>query len=168
MQENKREDPVRAFLDSVREARFNEARCRRKLQEMDAQCRSITAQMTGMPGGGSADPHKDGAWAALADQAALLRELYDQAALLRELYDQAVRRETDVERFISRLEKDTHRILLRLKYVDLLTWNCVQERMQENGIYYSERQIYRIHGEALQEARKLWARLHPEEGEKSA
>ena len=35
--------------------------------------------MTGMPGGGSADPHKDGAWAALADQAALLRELYDQA-----------------------------------------------------------------------------------------
>ena len=158
MQENKREDPVRAFLDSVREARFNEARCRRKLQEMDAQCRSMTAQMTGMPGGGSTDPHKDGAWAALADQAALLRELYDQA----------VRRETDVERFISRLEKDTHRILLRLKYVDLLTWNCVQERMRENGIYYSERQIYRIHGEALQEARKLWAQLHPEEGEKSA
>ena len=158
MQENKREDPVRAFLDSVREARFNEARCRRKLQEMDAQCRSMTAQMTGMPGGGSADPHKDGAWAALADQAALLQELYDQA----------VRRETDVERFISKLEKDTHRILLRLKYVDLLTWTCVQERMRENGIYYSERQIYRIHGEALQEARKLWSRLHPEEGEKSA
>ena len=65
MQENKREDPVRAFLDSVREARFNESRCRRKLQEMDAQCRSMTAQMTGMPGGGSTDPHKDGAWAAL-------------------------------------------------------------------------------------------------------
>ena len=59
MQENKREDPVRAFLDSVREARFNEARCRRKLQEMDAQCRSITAQMTGMPGGGAYLPLHD-------------------------------------------------------------------------------------------------------------
>lgn len=155
MQENRRGDPVREFLDSVREARFNEARCRRKLLEMDAQCRSMTAQMTGRPGGSGPDKHKDGAWAALADQAILLRELYDQA----------VRRETAVERFISGLEKDTHRILLRLKYVDLLTWPCVQERMRETGIDYSERQLYRIHGEALQEARKLWAQLHPEEGE---
>ena len=68
----------------------------------------------------------------------------------------------------GKLEKDTHRILLRLKYVDLLTWSGVQDRMRESNIYYSERQIYRIHGEALQEARKLWAQLHQEEGEKSA
>lgn len=70
-----------------------------------------------------------------------------------------------MERFISSLENGTHRILLRLKYADALSWPQVQQQMQESGIYYSERQLYRIHGDALQAARKLWAGQHPEKGE---
>ncbi len=150
----KKADPVREFLYSIQEAHFNVQRCQRRLLQMESQSESMTAKLSGAPGG-SADVHKDGVLAALADQRTVLRELYAEA----------VRKETEVERFISLLEEDSHRILLRLRYVDLLTWTEVQEAMKQSNIYYSERQIYRIHGEALQEARGVWARLHPDGGE---
>lgn len=150
----RRADPVKELLYSVQEARFNAQRCQRRLSEMEAQSQNITARMDVSPSGGGADPHKDSVWAALADQRELLRNMYAEA----------IRRESEVERFISGLEEGVHRVLLRLRYVDCLTWPAVQEQMEKNGIYYSERQIYRLHGEALQAARYLWAEQHPGEG----
>lgn len=148
----RRQDPVRAFLGTVREARLEEARCRRRLREIDAQCRSLTPSLNGMPhGGGGA--HKDGPWAALADQ----RSLHEQ------LLEAAVRQEMKVERFISRLDTDSHRIILKLRYVDLMSWPRIQEQLEAQSLSYSDRQIYRLHGEALQEARQVWAELHREE-----
>lgn len=148
----KKLDPVRAFLGTVREARLEEARCRRKLQEIDAQCRSITPSLSGMPHGGG-EAHKDGPWAALADQ----RDQYDR------LLTAAVRQEVKVERFIARLDTDLYRIILKLRYVDLLDWPGIQQQMEEKNLCYCDRQIFRLHGEALQEARKIWAELHGEE-----
>lgn len=151
----RRSDPVREFLNSVREAHFDRDRCLRKLQQTASQCVSLTAQVSGIPGGHGGDSHKDGAWAALADQRSQLEELYERA----------VRQEMEVESFISQLGQDVHRIILRLRYVDMLPWPAVQKRLEKNNIFYSDRQIYRIHGEALQEARSLWAQLHQEEGD---
>lgn len=147
-------DPVRAFLGTVREARLEEARCRRRLQEIDAQCRSVTSPLSAMPHGGG-DSHKDGPLAALADQ----RRLHEA------LLTAAVRQEMKVERFIAQLGTDRHRIVLKLRYVDLLGWTRIQEQLEAQGLYYSDRQIYRLHGEALQEARLIWAERHKEESE---
>lgn len=149
-------DPARAFLESVKEARFNEARCMEKIAIAEARCTQVTAQITGVPGGGS-DLHKDNARVVLSDLRASLFELYRES----------VRREVEVDAFIASLEQDLHRMVLRLKYVDLLHWPQVQLKLEEKGIYYSERQIYRLHGEALQAARARWAELHPEEGEEA-
>lgn len=149
----KKQDPVRAFLGTVREARVEEARCRRKLQEIDAQCRTMTASLNGMPHGGSGDPHKDSPWAALADQ----RRQHEA------LLAAAVRQEMKVERFIARMRTDSYRIILKLRYVDLLGWPRIQEQLEQQSLNYSDRQIYRLHGEALQEARQIWTELHREE-----
>lgn len=149
------EDPVRAFLDSVKGARFEIIRSHRKLQELDAQCKSMAARMTGMPGGNSSDSHHDALWAALADQ----RSVYCEKQRAAES------RVAEVERFISGLPDATHRALLTLRYADVLSWPRVRWELENCGIYYSERQLYRLHGEALQAARVLWAAQHPKEGE---
>lgn len=147
-----RHDPARAFLESVREARFNEARCMEKIALAEARCTQVTAQMSGAPGG-HGDVHKDSPRAALADLRGLLGKLYRDS----------LRQELAVEQFIESLDVDIHRIVLRLKYVDLLHWPQVQTKMEERGIYYTERHILRLHGDALQAARVKWAELHPEE-----
>lgn len=140
---------VRVFLGSVRAAKIDMLRCQQKIQEAEDQCKRITAQVSGAPGGGG-DVHKDGPWAALADQRSLLVGLYEEA----------IRRETEVERFIGMITDCNQRVVLRLRYVDLLPWPSIQEQLQEYGICYSERQIFRIHGEALQAARALWEDIY--------
>lgn len=147
-------DPVREFLESVREAKFEQNRCRRKVVELDSQCQSITSRASGMPSGGSGDKHQDALWAALSDQ----RSLYWKN------YLNAKEQERKVESFITSLPNPTHRAILTLHYVDLLKWPRVVDELEKCGIYYSERQIFRLHGEALQAARLLWGSQHPGEG----
>lgn len=146
-------DPAREFLCTVKEARFNTQRCLCRIKEAEAECGRITAQCSGLPGGGG-DLHKDGPWAALADLRSLLLDNYREA----------LRQEIEVEKFIALLRKDSHRIILRLRYVDCLRWPGVLKELEKKDLYYSERQVYRLHGEALHEARLLWAELHPGEG----
>lgn len=146
-------DPVRAFLESVQEAKFEQGRCYRKYLELDAKCRSITSQLSGMPGGGSGDKHKDGLLVILADQG---REYLRR-------YKEAEQRAAQVEAFINRIPDPRQRAVLLLRYVDLLSWPKVVEGLEEYDIYYTERQVHRIHGDALQAARKEWENQRPDE-----
>lgn len=146
-------DPVRDFLESVKDARFDQRRCELKLEQLDAQCTSMTAKITGVPGGGG-DVHKDGPLASLA-----------QARIdLKTAYLKAEQKEREVEDFINLLPDVRHRAVLTLYYVNLLKWPRVVEEMEKCGLYYSERHIFRLHGDALQQARILWADQHPGEG----
>ena len=145
-------DPVREFLGSVKEARFNKNRCLTRIKTAEAECERVTAQISGAPGGGG-DLHKDGAWAALADLRSLLLSCYTDA----------LTKEREVEEFITSIPTDTYRIILRLRYVDCLRWPIVLEHLEKRNLPMSDRQMFRLHGEALHEARKLWAELHPEE-----
>lgn len=153
---DQQERQVVAFLETVREARFDLIRCRGKLERAEALCERITQQISGAPGG-SGDIHKDGAWAALADQRSMLLTSYRLA----------VQAELDVENFISQLKVPIHRMLLKLYYVDLLTWPKVCETLEKSGTPYSERQMYRYRDTALEEAEQLWleknAKLPPME-----
>lgn len=146
-------DPAKEYLQSVRMARFEVQRCRRKMEELRNECESITAQMTGMPGGGG-DLHKDGAWAALADQVSALSVLYKEA----------LQQEQEVEAFINRLSSSQHRMVLKLRYLDLLSWSRVRDEMAKSGDSYELRHVYRIHGDALIAAR---IQLRKERGEEA-
>lgn len=143
------DNDVLAFLNSVWEARFYMDRASLEIARAEAECQRITAQITGAPGGGG-DRHKDAAWAALADHRAILEEQHRQA----------LERKAAVERFVAQLPDPKHRTVLRLRYVDTLRWPVVLNRLHEYELYYSERQLYRIHGEALNAARTLWAEQH--------
>ena len=146
------EDPTLDFLRSVRWARAQARRTDLRLQELRASATRITAQITGMPGGGS-DLHRDGLRVALADMETRLTEEHREALV----------REREVLTFLSRLPDASHREVLTLRYVSCLRWPQIREELEKVGLYYEERQIYRIHGNALQAARQLWQNTEEEE-----
>lgn len=148
-------DPAREFLESVRDAKFVQRRCELKLEQLEAECTSITARLSAEPGGGKSDVHKDAPLVALAQTRTDLKNAY-----------MAVKqREKEVEDFINKLDDVRHRAVLSLHYVDLMKWPRVVDEMEKCGLYYSDRHIFRLHGDALQAARNLWDSLHPKEGD---
>ena len=142
------EDPTLDFLRSVRWARAQARRTDLRLQEL----RASATRTTGLPGGGS-DLHRDGLRVALADMETRLTEEYREA----------LAREREVSTFLSRLPDASHREVLTLRYVNCLRWPQIREELEKVGLYYEERQIYRIHGNALQAARQLWQNTEEEE-----
>jgi len=141
------------FLRSVREARIEKRRCEFRLEELRAQCEKVTASYGPLAPGGSGDGHKDGLLVTVAQET-------DELLRLTQVY---IRRIHDVEQFISTLDDVKHRTVLRLRYVDGLRWDAVSAGMKEYGLYYSERGMYKLHGEALAEARvrfDTWAEVN--------
>ena len=134
--EEKKEYGAEDFLRSVKEARIEKRRCEFRLEELRSQCERMTAAYGPSTGGGG-ELHKD--------------------ALL-------IRRIAVVEDFIATLPDVRQRTILRLRYIDVLGWNSVREGLQEYGLYYEDRQMFRLHGAALAEARKrfpAYAEEHP-------
>ena len=146
------EDPTLDFLRSVRWSRVRARRTDLRLQELRAAATKITQRISGMPGGGP-DPHRDGLQAALVDLEPRLTEEHREA----------LERERAVSSFLSHLPDASHREVLTLRYVHCLRWPQIREELEKAGLYYEERQIYRIHGNALQAARRLWQDTEEEE-----
>jgi hypothetical protein len=134
-------DPVRAYLNSVLEYRMEIRRLRRKIEQLEARATSITASLTGMPRGGGAD--RDAVLVALAD---VTGEYYKKL-------NAAEQGELDVISFIDSLPTSEHRLILKLRYVDRKRWPKVLAALKDGGYDLSERQMYRLHGAALNEAR---------------
>lgn len=152
--EEKRDHGAEAFLRSVKEARIEKRRCEHRLEELRSQCERMTAAYGPSTGGGG-EVHKDALLIAAAEQSEVLRR---KAAAY-------VGRICAVEEFIAELPDVRQRTILRLRYVDLLGWNAVREGLQEYGLYYEDRQMFRLHGAALAEARRrfpAYAARHPE------
>ena len=144
-----------AFLRSVRDAKIEARRCEHRLEELRAQCERVVANYGPfLPGGGS-DGHRDSIWVTAAEQGERL--LRRQEAYLRRI-DQ-------VEAFIEELPDARHRTILRLRYVDCRRWDAVQQGLREYGLWYEERNVYKLHGAALLSARRCWdgwLERHPE------
>jgi transposase len=149
------DDPARAFLLSVREVRAERRQLERRLAQLRSEAERITASYgKGAPGGGG-DPHKDG----------LLAELADRSAALDEAVRACWRREDLADEFIHLLPDYRQRAVLRLRYIECLRWPKLTEALTQVGLYYEDRQVFRLHGAALQEARAVWPRWvekHPE------
>lgn len=143
--EEKREYGAEAFLRSVKEARTEKRRCEFRLEELRSQCERMTAAYGPSAGGGAGgDSHGDALLIAAAEQSEILRRKV--AAYISQIWA--------VEEFITELPDVRQRTILRLRYVDLLGWNAVREGLQEYGLYYEDRQMFRLHGAALAEARR--------------
>lgn len=138
-------DELRAFLGSVQEARFCYQRAVSREQELRERCENMTTNWSSEPHG-SGVVHKDGPLVALAQAHAALKPLY----LAWE------RAEDEVDRFLDGIADVRYRAILKFRYVDLYTWPRVIKELEKSGIYYEERQVYRLHGKALNEARELW------------
>ena len=63
----------------------------------------------------------------------------------------------EVETFLERIPDGTQRMILRRKYLDVgLSWTEIQDRLAEDGVFYSQRHIIRLHTQAVEAARVLW------------
>lgn len=142
-------DQVREFLESAKWARARAARLSYKIEQLTTQVEHITPSYSGMPGGGSTDVSS--AWTALAQ----LRDEY-----VKELA-KAEQREKDVADFVDSLRSPESREILHLRYCQGMRWPDVIEHLNIGGLYYSDRQVYRLHGKALNEARNKWKENNP-------
>ena len=141
-------DPVREFLNSVLESRIEVKRIERKLKVLEARVLNITSQLTGMPSGGAADRN-----AVLAAYSDISQDYYARLA-------EAERKEMAVAEFIDQLPTSDSRIILRLHYLDCKKWPKVLAALRAAGRDIEERQMYRLHGVALNEARELYKEIY--------
>lgn len=62
-----------------------------------------------------------------------------------------------VEAFVSRVPDGMHRTILRRRYLDTeRSWPKISQSLAADGVSYSERQLARLHAEAVEVARRLW------------
>lgn len=144
-------DQVREFLESAKWARVKSSRLARKIAQLTSQVERITPSYSGMPSGGGGDVLA--AWTSLAQ----IKEEYLEAMA------RAERREKEVSEFVDSLPSPECREILQLRYCLGLRWPEVIEQLKGSGLYYSERNVYRMHGKALNEAREKWKEINHEE-----
>jgi len=142
----KQPDECRAWLESYGELKLEAMRMTRRRRQLLDQATQITSRISPVPGGGSGDKEK--LLAALADAEG---EAYRKET-------EALERYAEIEQFIDAIPTPESRTILRLRYLDRLRWADVRRAMTKSNLYYEERQIYRLHGQALREARAEWNR----------
>lgn len=141
---------VRQFLKSAQSAYIEAMSYQVKAQALRERCESITSQWKDVPGGGGGSVQKDSALVYLADCLAGLEAA--RAVWLS--------RCAAVDSFVQAIEPLEQRIILELRYLNNLKWDAVMIGLQNVGLYYSEREMYYLHGRALKTAEKLWEELH--------
>ena len=146
-------EPVASYLWGAREALAETRRRHLRVQELEARCTAITAKMNGMPGGGGDRHSLEQAYIALAAE----REL--ELAAIREEH----RKYHEIEACIAELSKREHRTVLRLRYLRGLDWGPIQREMARDGLYYSDRHVYRFHEDGLRELlQTVWKGVLPD------
>ena len=140
-----RNNDIVQYLWGARDAVAETRRRHLRVQELEARCTTITAKMNGMPGGGGDRHSLEQAYLALAEER--VAEL--------EAIKEETRKHHDIERLINSLPTLEHRAVLRHRYLRGLDWDAVQREMARDRIVYCDRQIFRLHGEALNEVRRI-------------
>ena len=138
-------DDVRQFLDGARDAHLRCADLRERARKLESAAERVTARLDGMGGTGGAD--REALLAALADA---------HGNLLRDLAEEE-RRQEEIAAFIERVPTTAAgHAILRRRYLHYESWKGVRRWMMNHGMTYSVQSVYRIHGEAIRDARKLW------------
>ena len=142
----KQYDECRVFLESYKELRVEEDRLADTIRRLWEQNTRITARYSGMPGGGGGESFDSGNVA--------MGDAIDRANARYNLMQ--VRKE-EITEFIDGVEGDLNRSILRLRYLRMMTWEEISRALSKAGYkLYEERQLRRLHGHALNAARKHW------------
>lgn len=139
-------DELRLFLEGIAVTKTEIAICEDRIRRLNDAAENTTTTWRDMPGGGSSDIHKDVNLTQLADE---LSKYTAACATFKA-------RQLAAISLIDHLDNAAYRVLLTLRYVDCMTWSSIPEAMEKFNLYYCERQIYRLHGEALNAARKIY------------
>ena len=65
--------------------------------------------------------------------------------------------EREVEAVIAQVEDPVCRAVLSLRYISLLRWSEIQDRLEQQKLFYSQRQIFNLHNRGLEEVRSVLA-----------
>lgn len=141
-----RKDDVRQLLWSVRDLTSKTNLAYDRWQRLKATAEAVTAKYLSAPGGSKGDQRKDAVWATAAEAHERFREAYNAAAI----------REREVNELISALPSRDHREILHYRYLAGLSWPDVFQMLEHDGIFYSERQVFNLHGDALNELRRIY------------
>ena len=143
---SRRQDPVSDLLRSTLRLRQKATLAKERWQRILAAATAITPRYTTMPGAQKVDQRKDALWLAEAQAA-------DEMKAADHAYWEA---EAKVHALLNKLHEPAHVAILQLRYCDGLKWPEVQEKLDLMGLYYSERHMFNLHGDALQEARRIY------------
>ena len=136
------------YLLQAKEARAESRRRHLRVQELDARCKSITAKMNGMPGGGGDRHSLEQAYIALAEE---------RSAELESIKEEN-RKYHEVEDLINEVSKPERRAVLRLRYLRGLGWVRIETEMMRDGWYYCDRHLFRLRDAALDEVAEILQR----------
>lgn len=134
---------VKEFLMSAEEALLEAKRVQRRVEQLEHRCQKLV--------------YRDG----VANPSGELRELWTLLSEERLRETEAIRTEMEryraVEDFIAAIPDPTERSILRRRYLDgETTWVRICFVLQRDGVYYSERQVYRLYKAAMKTAQSLW------------
>jgi hypothetical protein len=138
----RKHDECREFLESYRGLLLETDRLSSSARILWDTATGITSHLTGMPRSGPGADVKTALAAATDAADARLRE--------------ALKKREEIERFVQQVPGQMNRYILSLRYIDLLTWVKIAERLENTNMPYSDRNIYVMHGRALEAARALW------------
>jgi len=93
----------------------------------------------------------DRAWIEIAQE-----DLKQRMEQLRKQHSLLMESEKKVGELLDRIPDELQRTILRLRYLQLLSWSEINDKLEEKNVYYSARHIYNIHEQALETARQLW------------
>lgn len=135
---------ARDILKAVAEAKSQAVRLSQRIELLESKCTNITARY-----GGQA--------AALQGHNELWTILSDERARLAEQLRLVMAMEQQISDWIDLLPREPWRMVLRLRYLDRLSFQEVIDAMSKAARRpYSASQIYRFHHQALEAADALW------------
>lgn len=144
-------DEVRLFLEGAKDVHLKIADLRERVRGLESAAQRVTANLSGMPKGGGAD--REQLLAALADA---------HGRLLLDIADEE-QRKIEIADFIDRVPVSAAgRAILRRRYLHYESWKAVRKWLGAHQMAYSAQSVYRLHGEAISAARKLWDAEHNE------
>lgn len=141
--DSNRPKDVKYFLESAGEALAECKRIQRRVERLSLRCEKLVQQE------------------GLVQPGEKLQELWELLEEERVREIEAVRNEMalyrEVEEFINALPDPTSRTILRRRYLDgETTWVRICFRLERDGVYYSERQVYRLYTAAVKAAQSIW------------
>lgn len=143
MKSTQKNGEVYAFLCSLPELRQAEARQKLALELLEDRLAAFQGKRR-LP------PEEEAERAALSEQIRQTRRRWAQAR------QEAARREQEISALIGAVPSPLFRSVLQLRYCEGRRWEAIWELLPRLGLYYSQRQLYRIHARALEEAGRLY------------